>query len=210
MNFIKPDIEDYAFAHTRPEPELLTELAEFTREEMELPQMLTGRLEGRFLKMLVAISGARRILEIGMFTGYSALSMAEAMPSDGRIITCDIDPRAEKVAKSFFARSPFGERISIAMGPALETIAGLEGSLDLVFLDADKENYPQYYEAVFPKVRSGGLIVVDNCLWSGSVLAPKAESDEAIARLNSRVAGDSRVENVILTVRDGINLIRKI
>ncbi len=210
MNFIKQDIEDYAFAHTRPEPDLLTELAEFTRREMELPQMLTGRLEGRFLKMLVAISGARRILEIGMFTGYSALSMAEAMPSDGRIITCDIDPVSEKVAKSFFARSPYGDRISIAMGPALETIAGLEGSLDLVFLDADKENYPEYYEAVLPKVRSGGLIVVDNCLWSGAVLAPEEESDQAIADLNSRVASDQRVENVILTVRDGINLIRKI
>lgn len=209
MELINPAIESYAHDLTQAEPELLQELAAETHARMALAQMLTGRLEGRFLKLLVQLSGAKRILEIGMFTGYSALSMAEALPDEGRLITCDIDPVAEAFARRYFARSPHGHKIELRMGPALDTIATLSGSLDLVFLDADKENYLAYYEAVLPRLRSGGLLVIDNALWSGRVLRPEDEESRVIDALNRRIAQDERVENVLLTLRDGVNLVRK-
>lgn len=209
MNFIPSEIEEYAREVTQPEPELLQELTQVTHQETTAPQMLTGRLEGRFLKLLVMLSQAKSILEIGMFTGYSALSMAEGLPDDGQLITCEVDPRVEKIAQSYFAKSPHGHKISIRMGPALETIKKLETPLDLVFIDADKANYSAYYEAVLPKLKKGGLIVIDNALWSGRVLDPKEQSDRAINDLNRLIARDWRVENVMLTLRDGVHLVRK-
>ncbi|MBI2380057.1 MAG: class I SAM-dependent methyltransferase [Gammaproteobacteria bacterium] len=209
MELVNPKVETYCHEQTQAEPELLQALAEDTRAHMPMAQMLTGRLEGRFLKLLVQLTGARRILEIGMYTGYSALSMAEALPEDGELITCDIDPAAEAFARRYFAQSPHGHKIRVAMGAALDTIAGLSGEFDLVFLDADKESYPAYYEAVLPLLRRGGLLVVDNSLWSGKVLKPEDEASLAIAELNTRIAADPRVENVLLTVRDGVNLVRK-
>lgn len=209
MVLIDARIGRYAFEHTQAEPAVLQELAEDTRAHMPMAQMLTGRLEGRFLKLLAQLAGARRILEIGMFTGYSALSMAEALPEDGELITCDIDAKAEAFAKRYFARSPHGHKIAVRMGPALDTIASLVGEFDLVFLDADKENYPAYYEAVLPLLRRGGLLVIDNALWSGAVLHPQDEASRAIHALNRQIADDPRVENVLLTVRDGVNLVRK-
>ena len=168
-----------------------------------------GRVEGTFLKLLVRLSGARRALEIGMFTGYSGLMIAAGLPDDGELITCDVDPKVEAIARRYFARSPHGRKIAIRMGPALETIRTLSPSIDFVFLDADKENYPNYYEAVFPLLSPGALIVADNVLWSGKVLDPQEESDRAIAAFNERVTADSRVEKVLLTVRDGMVLARK-
>jgi caffeoyl-CoA O-methyltransferase len=144
-----------------------------------------------------------------MFTGYSGLSMASALPDDGELITCDVDPKAEAIAKRYFARSPHGKKIQVRMGPALETIRSLKDPLDLVFIDADKENYPAYYDAVFPLVRQGGLIVADNALWSGRVLDPKADSDRAIVAYNQKVSSDPRVTKVMLTVRDGMFLALK-
>jgi caffeoyl-CoA O-methyltransferase len=210
MNIIPPDLERYAFAHTRPEPELLRALAEETYARMASPQMLTGRLEGRLLKLLAALSGAQRVLEIGTFTGYSALSMAEGLPGDGRVITCEIEKAHADMARRFFERSPHGKKIEIRMGPALEILAGLSGPFDLAFIDADKANYPAYYERTVELIRPGGLILVDNTLWSGEVLRPGDAESRAIDALNRRIAADARVENVLLTVRDGLQLVRKL
>jgi caffeoyl-CoA O-methyltransferase len=205
-SFIDEAIEQYAHDHTKPESALFERLREATFRDMESPQMQVDRIEGRFLKMLVRLTGARRVLEIGMFTGYSALMMAEGLPEDGRLITCDVDPKAESIARRYFNESPDGHKIEVRMGPALETIASLTEPIDLVFIDADKENYVNYYEACFPLVRPGGLIVADNVLWSGKVLDPQDEATRAIVAFNDLVQQDPRVENVCLTVRDGMML----
>lgn len=210
MQIVDPDIEYYAERHTSPESSLLQELAQKTAEELEYSEMLTGRVEGRLLNLLVLLTGCRRILEIGTFTGYSALSMAGALPEDGQIITCEINERYEKIARSYFKRSEHGSKIELRMGPALETIQTLEGPLDLVFIDADKVNYPRYYKQVLPKVKTDGLFVVDNVFWSGDVLNPGDEKSKAIDRLNRMIAEDENVEQVVLTVRDGLTLVRKI
>jgi len=206
---VDEQIEQYAEEHTTSPPELLTRLADETRATMSSPQMLTGTVEGRFLELLVHASGATRILELGTFTGYSALSMAAALPEDGRIDTLDIEPKHAEVAQRYFDESPHGIKITIHLGPALETIERLEGEFDLVFIDADKENYESYYEAVLPRLSARGLIAIDNTLWSGRVLQPEDETTKLIAALNDKIAADDRVVAVQLTVRDGITLIRR-
>ncbi|MDQ3067162.1 MAG: class I SAM-dependent methyltransferase [Actinomycetota bacterium] len=210
MSFLVDEkLEEYAEAHsTAPDP-LLAELAEETRATMSAPQMLTGPIEGRFLELLVHVSGSKRILEIGTFTGYSALSMAAALPEDGRIDTLDIEPKHAEVAQRYFDRSPHGSKITLHLGPAIKMIAGLEGEFDLVFIDADKEGYDSYYEAVLPRLSARGLIAIDNTLWSGRVLDPQDESTRMIAALNDKIAADERVVAVQLTVRDGVTLIRR-
>ncbi len=208
-NIVPEDIDRYAESHTEPPEPLFAELREETYRTMASPGMQVGAVEGRLLRMLVEVSGARRALEIGMFTGYSGLMIAAGLPDDGELITCDVDPKAEEIARRYFAKSPHGRKITIRMGPALETIRTLVGSLDFVFIDADKQNYTAYYDAVVPLLSPGGLIVVDNVLWSGKVLEPKEETDRAIVAMNDRVAKDPRVEKVLLTVRDGMMLVRK-
>jgi len=202
-------IEAYAADHTRAQPELLERLAEETHRSMKDPEMLTGRLEGGFLRLMVRAFQARRIVEIGMFTGYSALSMAEALPDDGKLITCEVNPEAEAIARRYFRESPHGDKIEIRMGPALRTLEKLEGPFDFVFIDADKENYPSYYELCLERLRPGGAIAVDNVLWSGRVLDPQDEETRAIATLNERVSKDDRVDHVLLTIRDGVMLVIK-
>ncbi len=209
MDFINEDIEDYAHEHSGSEGELLAQLEKETYETLEIPQMTTGRIEGRFLKMLAQLIGAKRILEIGTFGGYASLSMAEALPDDGELITCDVDPIAIQFAKRFFAKSEHGKKITLMEGPALESLKNISGPLDMAFIDADKENYWNYYEAILPMIRPGGLIVVDNVLWGGRVLNPGDASDKAIHHFNERIKNDARVEAVLLTVRDGIYCIRK-
>jgi caffeoyl-CoA O-methyltransferase len=209
QRLIPEEIERYAEEHTEGLDPLFDELRRETFAKMADPQMQVGRVEGTLLKLLVKMSGARRALEIGMFTGYSALMMAEGLPEGGELVTCDIDPKAQEIAQRYFSRSPHGRKIAIRMGPALETIATLSPPFDFVFIDADKESYPSYYEAVLPLLAQGGLIVADNVLWSGKVLDPKAASDRAIVRFNDAVAADPRVEKVLLTVRDGMLLVRK-
>ncbi len=209
MDFIDEKIEQYAFDHTSDEGELLRRLEDETYEKLEIPQMTTGRLEARLLKLLARLVGARRILEIGTFGGYSALSMAEALPEDGTLVTCEVDPVAIAFARKYFSKSLHGRKITQLEGPALKSIKTLEGSFDMAFIDADKENYSNYYEAVFPLIRKGGLIAVDNVLWSGRVLDPQDDSDRAIHEFNERVVKDQRVESVLLTVRDGLNCIIK-
>jgi caffeoyl-CoA O-methyltransferase len=207
--FIAEDIEKYAYDHTKAEGELFKQLREETFEKMKMPHMQVGRIEGQFLKMLVRLTNARHILEIGMFTGYSALMMVEALPEDGELITCDIDPKAEEMAKRYFAQSPYGKKIQVRMGPALETIATIDKQMDMIFIDADKINYPNYYEACIKILKPGGLIVVDNVLWYGKVLNPDDNDTKAIDTFNKQVQQDPRVENVCLTVRDGMMLVWK-
>jgi caffeoyl-CoA O-methyltransferase len=184
-------------------------LAEETRATMSEPAMLTGPTEGRLLESLVHGLAAKRVLEIGTFTGYAALSMAAALPEGGHVHTCDIEPRHVEVAKRYVDESPYADRITIHLGPALETIGRLEGEFDFVFIDADKENYDAYYEAVLPRLSERGLIAIDNTLWSGKVLDPPDETSQAIAALNDKLAADERVVAVQLTVRDGVTLIRR-
>ena len=205
-SFINEAVERFAHDHTKPESELYLRLRDETYATMKSPGMQVGRIEGRFLKMLVRLTGARQVLEIGMFTGYSALMMAEGLPDDGHLITCDVDPKAEAIARRYFNESPHGHKIEVRMGPALETINTLSGPIDMVFIDADKGNYSNYYEACLPLVRPGGLIVADNVLWSGRVLHPESSDDHAIVAFDKLVQSDPRVENVCLTVRDGMML----
>lgn len=210
MSFIVDEqIEEYAKQHSTPADPLLAELAEETYATMSSPQMLTGPIEGRFLELLVHGSGATRILEIGTFTGYAALSMAAALPEGGRIDTLDIEPKHAEVAQRYFDRSPHGSKITLHLGPAIETIEKLEGEFDLVFIDADKENYDRYYEAVLPRLSERGLIAIDNTLWSGKVLDPPDESSRAIAALNDKLAADDRIVAVQLSIRDGVTLVRR-
>ena len=209
MEFLDEKIEEYAFNHTSHEGNLLKRLEEETYEKLEIPQMTTGRIEARFLKLLARLVGAKRILEIGTFAGYSALSMAEALPEDGELITCEIDPEAIVFAKRYFDLSPHGKKIALLEGAALDSLKSISGPFDMAFIDADKENYSNYYEAILPMIRYGGLIAVDNVLWSGRVLDPKDKSDKAIHQFNERVIQDKRVESVLLTVRDGLNCIIK-
>lgn len=208
---VRPEIEDYASASTTPEPALLQEVARETEALGERSRMLTGRLEGRLLNFLVGLIQPQQILEIGCFTGYSALSMAEALPEGGRLFTCEISREHAGIAQANFDRSPCGDRIQLCFGPALDTIASLDGPFGFVFVDADKANYPAYYEAVLPKLAEGGLIAFDNVLWSGRVLDGEDGTDdtEAIRTLNAQLAQDDRVECVMLTVRDGLTLVRR-
>jgi caffeoyl-CoA O-methyltransferase len=210
VDVVPEPIDKYAEEHTtQPEP-LLAELARETRATLESPQMLTGTVEGRFLEMLVYASGARRVLEFGTYSGYSALSMAAGLAEGGTIDTCEIDEERASVARRYIEQSPYADRITIHLGPGLETIDRLEGEFDFVFIDADKPNYVNYYEAVLPRLTEHGLIAADNTLWSGRVLDDRDndEGTRAIKEFNAHVQSDPRVTSVMLTVRDGVTLIR--
>src|SRR4051794_40782536 len=173
--------------------------------------MLTGPIEGRFLELLVFASGARRVLELGTYSGYSSISMAAALPPDGHIETCEVEPKHADVAIRYIEESGCSDRITVHLGPALETIDRLSGDWDLVFIDADKPNYLNYYEAVVPRLAERGIIAVDNTLWSGKVLdeSDDSESTVAIRAFNDHVRADDRVVCVQLTVRDGVTLVRR-
>ena len=209
MEFIDEEIERYVYNHTASEGELLARLQKETQDSLDYPQMLSGRTVGRFLKLQAQLLGARRILEVGTFSGYSALSMAEALPKDGRLYTCDEDPAAIEVAKRYFSESPHGSKIILLEGNALGSIADLSETFDMAFIDADKTNYLNYFNAILPILRSGGLVVADNVLWSGRVLAPKEESDHAIHQFNEAIYRDDRVDALMLPVRDGLYCMRK-
>ena len=210
MDVVPEPIEKYAEEHTTPPEPLLAALARETRETLEAPQMLTGTVEGRFLELIVYASGARRVLELGTYSGYSALSMAAGLPDGGTIDTCELDEARASVARRYVEQSPYADRITIHLGPALETIHRLRGRFDFVFIDADKPNYVNYYEAVLPRLSERGLIAADNTLWSGRVLDDDGtdEGTRAIKEFNAHVESDPRVTSVMLTVRDGVTLIR--
>jgi len=212
MSFIVPEeIERYAEEHTTPHSELFQRLAEETKATLDRPQMLTGTIEGRFLEFIVYMTGARRILELGTYSGYSAISMAAALPAGGRIDTCEVEEEHAAVARRYIEEADYTDRITIHLGPALETIDRLEGDFDFVFIDADKENYVNYYEAVLPRLSGRGLIAADNTLWSGRVVdeSEQDEATKAIRAFNDHVRDDSRVVAVMLSVRDGVTLIRR-
>jgi caffeoyl-CoA O-methyltransferase len=210
---VDDDVEAYAAAHTTPPAAHLRALALETRETLSSPQMLTGEIEGRLLEFLVFLTQPRCVLEIGTYSGYSALSMAGALAPEARIVTCELLDEHADVAERHIAAAGESGRIEVRRGPALDTVATLAGPFDLVFIDADKQGYLGYYEAVLPKLSERGLIVVDNVLWSGRVAQPPsdedAESTVALRAFNDHVAADPRVTNVVLTVRDGIMLVRR-
>ena len=206
-------VEAYAADHTTPPAPFLQSLADETRASLDSPQMLTGEVEGRFLEFLVFLAQPQHVLEIGTYSGYSALSMAQALPAGGRVVTCELDRDRIEFAERHIAGAGFSDRIEVRQGPALETLATLDGPFDLVFVDADKAGYLDYYEAVLPKLSERGLIVVDNVLWSGRVAAPPAEdeseSTRALRAFNDHVAADDRVVSVMLSIRDGVTLVRR-
>ena len=216
-DIVDPRIEEYAVAHSTPEPAHFTALAEETRAGTSAPQMMVGTLEGRFLSFLVTMLRPQLVLEIGTFTGYSALSMAEALPPGGRIVTCDISEDHVAIARRHIDASPHRDQIDIRVGPAIDTLKSLDGPFDLAFIDADKTGYLAYYEAIVPMLAPGGVIAVDNVLWSGRVLdgaggrANDNEVDEptrALREFNDHVVADERVECVMLPLRDGVTLVR--
>jgi predicted O-methyltransferase YrrM len=210
MAIVDEALERYAVEHSTRDAELFRRLEDETRSTTTAPGMMVGPLEGQFLGWLVWLSQARQVLEIGTFTGYSSVSMALSLPEGGRITSLDVNDETTAAARRYAEEAGVADRIDYRVGPAIETLQQLDGPFDLVFIDADKESYVDYYEAVLPKLSEHGFIVADNVLWSGRVLEDDgAESTRAIKRFNDHVANDDRVVSVMLTVRDGMTLIRK-
>jgi predicted O-methyltransferase YrrM len=212
MEFIDEGIEEYARLHTEPENDLLKELVRETHAMVLQPRMLSGHLQGRFLSFIAKVYQPALILEIGTYTGYSALCMAEGLKKGGRLITIDVNEELETFTLSFFNRSAYKEQIDYRIADAAVEIPSIEGPIDLVFIDADKRNYALYFDLVIDKMRSGGLILVDNVLWSGKIIeeAAKDKSTQALRDFNTKVANDPRVEPLLLPIRDGLFLLRVI
>lgn len=208
---VPSSIEAYAQAHSRPESEVRRALREETERTMAYAQMVVGPLEGAFLQMMAQMVGAKRVLEIGMFTGYSALCFAEALPADGSVVTCEIDVQSAAMARRHFGRSPHGNKITVRMGSALETLRTLTGPFDVIFIDADKVNYLNYYRRALDLLSLNGVILIDNVLWSGDVLKqpPPDASTAAIQELNRTVSADPHVTAVLVPIRDGVLVVRR-
>jgi len=212
MDFIAPELDQYACLHSDEESELLKRINRETHLKVLTPRMLSGHLQGRVLAMLSHMIKPRRILEIGTYTGYSALCIAEGMTADGKIITIDINAELEERVRGYFAESPYSGKIDFRVGNAVDLIPGIEEKFDLVFIDADKINYPAYFDLVMDKLNTGGFIIADNVLWSGKVLMEEELMDKdtkAIHEFNSKVQNDSRVANVLFPIRDGLMIVRK-
>jgi len=212
MDFISDDINEYCVKHSDTEDDLLKEVSRQTHLKTTQPRMLSGHLQGSFLSTLSILAKPMYILEIGTFTGYSALCLAKGLQPKGKLITIDTNPETSVLAKDFFNRSSYKDQIEFILGSAAEVITTLSYSCDMVFIDADKKNYANYYDLVFDKVRTGGLIMADNVLWSGKILDTKKNNDVdtiAISAFNKKIAEDKRVEKLMLPLRDGITLIRK-
>ena len=209
---IDPEVLEYADAHTTAPPRHLAEVDAATREDFAAWGMMVGRQEGRFLELLVFAMQATSVLEIGTFTGYSAMAMAAGLPKGGSIISLEVDPHHATVARGNIAAAGLEHLISVIEGPALASLEQLQGPFDLVFIDADKVSYDAYYEAVLPKLASHGIIVVDNTLQRGGVLDSATDPHEgalALRAFNDKVVDDARVVCVLTTIRDGITLIRR-
>ena len=210
MPIVDAKISAYTDAHSSPLPQLLNDLVQETELTQEGAWMLSGHVQGRLLKMLVGLSRAKVVVELGMFTGYSALSMAEGLPPEGRVICCEINPNIAKFAQRYYDRSPHGHKIEVQIGHALALVQALNEPIDFAYIDADKRSYPDYYEAVLAKLNAGGLIALDNTLLSGKVLIPAEDEDGYhLDQFNKRLAADERVEVVLLPMRDGMTLVRK-
>lgn len=212
MEFLPPEIDDYAGLFTAPPSPLLERIERETWQQVLMPRMCSGHQQGRFLSLISKMVGPRRILEVGTYTGYSALCMAEGLLPDGRLVTLDVNAELETRVRGYFADSPYAAQLDFRVGDARELIPQFDETWDLVFLDADKENYLTYYEMVVDRVRPGGLILADNVLWSGKVADPSISDHEtdALRAYNAHVAADPRVEHQLLPFRDGIMVARKL
>jgi caffeoyl-CoA O-methyltransferase len=212
MEFLPPEIDDYAGQFTAPPSPLLERIERETWQQVLMPRMCSGHQQGRFLSLISRLVGPRRILEVGTYTGYSALCMAEGLAPEGRLVTLDVNAELETRVRGYFADSPFAAQLDFRVGDARALIPQLDETWDLVFLDADKENYITYYEMVVDRVRPGGLILADNVLWSGKVADPSVSDHEtdALRAYNAHVAADPRVEHQLLAFRDGIMVARKL
>ena len=198
---------DYCRDHSQADSSLLMELINYTWENEEIPQMISGQLVGNFLKSLIKLLRAKQIVEVGTFTGYSALQMAEALPKDGEIHTCELMEKHAKTAQSFFDRSDYGNKITIHQGSALNSLEQLQaGSFDMAFIDADKTNYLEYYQRCLALIKKGGVIILDNMLWGGDVLDPQDDDAKALRKTGDFIQSDERVFNTLLPIRDGLML----
>ncbi|MBO6515249.1 MAG: O-methyltransferase [Bacteroidia bacterium] len=213
MDFLDPNLSAYAERHTTEEPDLLQKLNRDTYANVLIPRMLSGHMQGRILSMFSHMIQPKTILEIGTYTGYSALCMAEGMQADGTLITLDINEELEDRVRKYFVESGFNNNIDFRIGNAMDIIPTIDGPFDLVFIDADKDNYANYFDLVIDKMPSGGILIADNVLWSGKVIDPvqleKDEETKALDQFNKKVMSDERVENVLFPVRDGLMVIRK-
>lgn len=213
MEFIPTTLAEYAEAHTSPEPNLLAELNRDTYSNVLIPRMLSGHLQGRVLSMMSKMIKPKAILEIGTYTGYAALCMAEGLAEDGVLHTIDINEELETRILKFIAKSEHHDKIKLHIGNALEIIPTLKEQFELVFIDADKDNYANYYDLIIDQLPSGAIIIADNVLWSGKVLDDQQLSNDkdtkALAEFNTKITADNRVENVLMPIRDGLMVIRK-
>lgn len=211
MEFIAPELDQYCCRHTADENDLLKRINRETHLEVLQPRMLSGHFQGRVLSMFSKMIQPERILEIGTYTGYSALCLAEGLTPDGKLVTIDVNEELAARVQGYFEASPFAHQIKYLISPALEVIPGLKEEWDIVFIDADKQNYIAYYELVVPLVKKGGYIILDNVLWSGKVAdETKMDKDTTLLReLNQLIHQDNRVEEVLLPIRDGLMIARK-
>ena len=214
MNFLHPDIENYAQLHSSPESEVLKKLNRETHAKILRPRMLSGHMQGKLLEMISCMMQPERILEIGTYTGYSAICMARGLKKNGKLFTIDHNPELEEFTRSFFLEAGLSDKIEYLIGEAVDILPTLKGPFDLAFIDADKENYKFYYEQVLEKLKPGGVILADNVLWSGKVLSKDAANGdpeaEALIDFNEFIQQDKRVENLLLPFRDGLTIIRKL
>jgi len=211
MDFLPLEISTYSENHTSAESDLLSQISRDTHAKVMMPRMLSGHLQGRALSMISHMIKPQRILEIGTYTGYSAICLAEGLQKNGKLITIDINEELENRVLAYIEKAGFKNTIELRIGNALDLIPKLEDEFDLVFIDADKENYLKYYFKVFDKVKKNGYIIADNVLWSGKVVNPKPDKDtRAILEFNSFVHNDRRVENLLMPIRDGLMILRKL
>lgn len=211
MNFVSEEINAYCEALSKPQTDVLKELERETHLKMLYPQMLSGHLQGKFLSMISAMTKPKAILEIGAFTGYSAICLASGLADDGVLHTIEAEEEMEETILRYFKKAGLDKKIALHIGKAAEVVPTLNLSFDLVFIDADKESYPAYYDLVFDKVRKGGIIIADNALWSGKVLTNQQDNEtQGIHGFNQKALNDNRVENVLLPLRDGVMIVRKL
>ena len=213
MDFLDPQIEEYALAHTQPESDLLEALNRETWQKVLIPRMLSGHLQGRVLSFLSKLIQPKNILEIGTYTGYSALCLAEGLAKDGELHTIDLNEELENMIRKYVNKHEKGNQIHLHIGNALQIVPTLSKTWDMVFIDADKDNYATYFDLVVDNVRAGGIIIADNVLWSGKVLSepkPKDIETQALQEFNKKVFEDKRVESLLLPVRDGLMILRKL
>ena len=207
IDFNSEDIQKYCKSHTDPNNALLSKLEKYTWENEEVPQMISGQMVGKFLQSAIQMIDAKKIVEVGTFTGYSALQMAEALPIDGEIHTCELMEKHAKTAQSFFNKSEHGKKITIYQGPGISSLESLKiGSFDMAFIDADKSNYMEYYKRCLALIRKGGIVILDNMLWSGSVINPNDDDSKSLRKTGDYIQKDVRVFNILVPIRDGLML----